>query len=83
MAATASAGMTSAQRALLDARLALSAWRAAKDAEAQVAHWLVEGRATREELVAWRTRTNAAHAAHRNAQRAYARACAAELVDRR
>jgi len=41
----------------LDAQVALSAWRAAKDAEAQVAHWLVEGRATREELVRYRART--------------------------
>jgi len=70
-------GMTPAQRAFLDAQVALSAWRAAKDAEAQVAHWLVEGRATREELVRYRARTREAHQEHRRAQRAYARACEA------
>lgn len=69
------AGMTAAQRAFLDAQVALSAWRAAKDVEAQVAHWLVEGRATREELVSYRARTRAAHQSHRRAQRLYARAC--------
>lgn len=74
------AGMTAAQRAFLGAQVALAAWRAAKDAEAQVAHWLVEGRATREELVAYRLRTRAAHQAHRSAQQAYARACAAALA---
>ncbi|HEX8982906.1 MAG TPA: hypothetical protein VF792_09070 [Ktedonobacterales bacterium] len=69
-------GMTPSQRAFLDAQLALSAWRAAKDAEAQVAHWLTEERATREELVEMRRRTRTAHEAHQRAQRAYARACA-------
>lgn len=67
--------MTPSQRAFLNAQIALSAWRAARDAEAQVAHWLTEGRATREELVEYRQRARLAHQAHRSAQRAYARAC--------
>src|SRR6185312_1405166 len=67
--------MTPSQRAFLDAQIALSAWRAARDAEAQVAHWLTEGRATREELTEFRLRTHVAHEAHSHAQRAYHRAC--------
>lgn len=67
--------MTPSQRAFLDAQLALSAWRAAKDAEAQVAHWLTEGRASRDELAEFRARSTLAHQAHQRAQRAYRRAC--------
>ena len=67
--------MSLSQRAFLDAQIALSAWRAARDAEAQVAHWLTEGRATREELTAMRARTRVAHQAHQRAQRGYRRAC--------
>lgn len=67
--------MTPSQRAFLDAQIALAAWRAARDAEAQVAHWLTEGCATREELAQYRARTRAAHALHSRAQRAYRHAC--------
>ncbi len=67
--------MTPSQRAFLDAQIALSAWRAARDAEAQVAHWLTEGRATREELSEFRSRTRRAHETHSQAQRAYTRIC--------
>ncbi|HEX8996213.1 MAG TPA: hypothetical protein VF812_09295 [Ktedonobacterales bacterium] len=51
----------------MDAQLALSAWRAAKDVEARVACWLTEERATREELVEMRRRTKKAHEAHQRA----------------
>lgn len=71
------ASMTPSQRAFLDVQIALSAWRAARDAEAQVAHWLTEGRATHEELGSMRARTKLAHQAHQRAQRAYRRACGA------
>ena len=67
----ASLSMTPSQRAFLDAQIALAAWRAARDAEAQVAHWLTEGRATREELAEMRRRTKRAHEAHQRAQQAY------------
>jgi hypothetical protein len=67
--------MSSSQRAFLGAQIALSAWRAARDAEAQVAHWLTEGRASREELTAMRGRTKLAHQAHQRAQQSYRRAC--------
>ena len=66
--------MTPSQRAFVDAQIALSAWRAARDAEAQVAHWLTEGRATREELAHYRMRTRAAHALHSRARAAYRQA---------
>lgn len=46
--------MTPSQRAFLDTQAALAIWHAAKDAEAQVAHWLTEGRATGENLVEMR-----------------------------
>jgi DNA-binding CsgD family transcriptional regulator len=72
--------MTPAQRAFLDAQIALAAWRIAKDTEAQVAHWLSEGRATREELAEMRQRTRAAHEAHRRAQRSYQRAASASVA---
>lgn len=65
--------MTPSQHAFLDTQIALSAWRAARDAEAQVAHWLTEGRASRDELADWRKRTKMAHTAHQRAQRHYAR----------
>lgn len=71
--------MTPSQRAFLDAQIALSAWRAARDAEAQVAHWLTEGRATREELTEYRQRTRAAHESHSHAQRIYNRACGQQV----
>jgi ribosomal protein L19E len=74
MSATVSAAMSPSQRAFLDAQIALAAWRAARDAEAQVAHWLTEGRATREELTAMRARTKLAHQAYQRAQQAYRRA---------
>lgn len=67
--------MTPSQRAFLDAQIALSAWRAARDAEAQVAHWLIEGRATREELAHYRAHTRAAQVVHQRARAAYRRAC--------
>ena len=67
--------MTPPQRAFLDAQIALSAWRAARDVEAQVAHWLIEGRATREELAHYRTRSRAAQVVHQRARAAYRRAC--------
>jgi hypothetical protein len=67
--------MTPAQRAFLDVQIALSAWRAARDAEAQVAHWLTEGHASRDELTEFRARSRLAHQAHQRAQRAYRRAC--------
>lgn len=66
--------MNPSQCAFLDAQIALSAWRAARDAEAQVAHWLTEGRATREELAHYRMRTRAAHALHSRARAAYRQA---------
>ena len=67
--------MNASQRAFLNAQIALSAWRAARDAEAQVAHWLTEGRTTRAELTEYRRRSKLAHEQHRRAQRAYSRAC--------
>ena len=66
--------LTPSQRAFLDVQITLSAWRAARDAEAQVAHWLTEGHATREELVEYRQRTRAAHQVYQRAQRGYRRA---------
>lgn len=73
MTQSADVGMSLSQRAFLDAQVALAAWRAARDADAQVAHWLTEGRATREELAEMRQRTRHAHEAHQQAQRAYRR----------
>lgn len=67
--------MTPAQRAFLDTQAALSVWRASKDAEAQVAHWLIEGRAARADLIEYRARTKTAHDRYRTAHRAYMRAC--------
>jgi hypothetical protein len=67
--------MTPSQHAFLDAQIALSAWRAARDVEAQVAHWLTEGRANREELAQYRTRSRAAQVVHQRARAAYRRAC--------
>lgn len=69
--------MTLSQRAFLDAQLALSAWRATLDAEAQVAHWLTEDRATHEELTAMRSRTKVAYEAYQRTKAAYRRACGA------
>jgi hypothetical protein len=69
--------MSRSQRAFLDTQIALAAWRAARDAEAQVAHWLTEGRANREELTAMRARTKVAHQAYGRAQRSYRQACGA------
>lgn len=73
-------GMTPAQRTFLDVQAALAMWRASKDAEAQVAHWLIEGRATRADLIEYRTRTKATHDRYRTVHRAYTRACEAFLA---
>ncbi len=63
--------MTELQRALIAKMLTLGVWRAAKDAESQVAHWLMEQRATLADLVEARTRTAEAHKRHTAACRAY------------
>lgn len=63
--------MTPAQRAFLDTQAALAVWRASKDVEAQVTHWLIEGRA----------RTMSARACYRSGQRSYVRACETYLTE--
>ena len=58
--------------AYLEVLLARAAWRAAKDVEAQVAHWVVEGVAEHRELVEARKRSRALQAVMRRADRVYA-----------
>ena len=51
------------RRAYCELMLARGVWRAAKDVEAQVAHWCLEGGASHADLVAARQRDKAAKAA--------------------
>lgn len=46
-------------------------WRGAKDVEAQIAHWCVEGVALHTDLVAARAAERAAHSSLQRAQRVY------------
>jgi hypothetical protein len=63
--------MDALRLAYLEVMLARAAWRAAKDVEAQVAHWVVEGVAEHRELVEARRRSRALQAVMRRADRVY------------
>ncbi|WIG57540.1 MAG: hypothetical protein OJF49_000284 [Ktedonobacterales bacterium] len=67
------------QRAYCELMLARGVWRAAKDVEAQVAHWLLEGAAAHADLRAAREREKAAKAALTRVQRTYQRMAEALL----
>jgi outer membrane protein TolC len=58
-------------RAYIEVLLLRAAWRAAQDAEAQIAHWVVVGVATRADLVEARQRVSSARKALSRAQRHY------------
>lgn len=61
------------QRAYLDVLLLRASWRAAQDAEAQVAHWLLDGLATHADLLVARERTRLAKRALTHAHGRYTR----------
>jgi hypothetical protein len=63
--------MTELQRALIAKMLTLANWRAAEDAESQVAHWLMERQASLADLMEARTRTVEAHKQHAAASRTW------------
>lgn len=65
--------MDGRSRCYIEVLLCRAAWRAAQDAEAQVAHWLLDGAATHADLVAARERVRVARQALSAAQRAYTR----------
>lgn len=65
--------MDGRSRAYIEVLLLRAAWRAAQDAEAQVAHWLLDGLATLADLREARERTRRARAALSRAQRVYTR----------
>ncbi len=51
-----------------------SVWRGAKDVEAQIAHWCIEGVASHTDLVAARQAERTAHLSLQRAQRVYSTA---------
>jgi hypothetical protein len=61
------------RRAYIELMIARAAWRAAKDAEGQVAHWLTCGEAIMSDLLEARERTKMTHAVHQRASRKYAK----------
>ncbi len=64
--------MDALKRAYIELMIARAAWRAAKDAEGQVAHWLTCDEAVMSDLIEARERTKMAHAVHQRASRKYA-----------
>jgi hypothetical protein len=72
--------MDEARRAFVEVLVARAAWRAASDAEAQVAHWLTEGLASAADLAHRREMTRRARQAHQRATRRYNAARANAMV---
>lgn len=64
--------MDALQLAFLEVALTRAVMRAHMDIEAQVAHWLVEGRARREDLAEARRTLREARRTHARAKAAYA-----------
>ncbi|WIG60462.1 MAG: hypothetical protein OJF49_003210 [Ktedonobacterales bacterium] len=71
--------MDPVRRAYCELMLARGVWRAAKDVEAQVAHWLLESGASHADLTQARQREKATKAALTRAQRTYQRLAEALL----
>lgn len=65
--------MDALRRAYIELMMARAGWRAAKDAEARVSHWLATGEAVMADLLEARERTKMAHALHGRVVRKYAR----------
>lgn len=74
--------MDGRSRAYIEVLLLRASWRAAQDAEAQIAHWLLDGLATHADLVAARERVRVARRALGRAQRIYTREANRVVVGR-
>lgn len=74
--------MDGRSQAYIEVLLLRAAWRAAKDAEAQVAHWLLDGSGgvTHADLVEARDRARLARKALTLAQRLYTREANREVL---
>lgn len=75
--------MDGRSRAYIEVLLLRAAWRAAQDAEAQIAHWLLDGLAAHADLVEARDRSRRARQALSHAQRVYTREANRVVVARR
>lgn len=73
----------SRSRAYIEVLLLRAVWRAAQDAEAQIAHWLLDGQAAHADLVEARDRFRLARQALTRAQREYTREANRVAVVRR
>ena len=75
--------MDGRSRAYIEVLLLRAGWRAAQDAEVQVAHWLLDGSgaATHADLVAARERVKLARKALARAQRVYTREATRAAVE--
>ena len=75
--------MDGRSRAYIEVQLLRATWRAAQDAEAQVAHWVLDGLATHADLMEARQRARLARKALAQAQRTYTREANRVAVGRR
>lgn len=71
--------MDALRRAYIELMLARASWRAAKDAEGQVAHWLSTGEARHQDLLEARERTKMAQTVHQRPSRTYAKLSASSV----